>query len=271
MPKPKNAMEVFKHLENSNCRECGEKSCLAFAGAVYQARKNIGMCPRLDADIIDLYSDSESRTGGNEEMGDQFVAKLKKTLAELDFAEAAVRTGGQFDGSKLVVKVLGKDFGVDSSGHFFSDIHVNTWITGPFLDYVVNGKGADPAGEWVSYRELNAGSNVSYGFFQKRCETVFKQVADTYTDLFDDLVHIFGGEKVDEQFEADISVVLFPLPKVPIMVCYWMPEDGLDSSLNVFFDRSTDRNFQYDSIFTISVGIATMLEKIAIRHGRGGN
>jgi len=36
MAQIKNAMEIFKLLEKSNCRECNEKTCLAFAGAVFQ-------------------------------------------------------------------------------------------------------------------------------------------------------------------------------------------------------------------------------------------
>ena len=35
MAQPKNAMEIFKLLDQSNCRECGQKTCLAFAGAVF--------------------------------------------------------------------------------------------------------------------------------------------------------------------------------------------------------------------------------------------
>lgn len=108
---------------------------------------------------------------------------------------------------------------------------------------------------------------MSYPFFQKRCESAMKRVADIYTDLFDDLVHIFGGRKVAEQFESDISVVLHPLPKVPIMICYWKPEEGLTSTLNLFFDKSADNNLQNGSLLTICVGIALMLEKLSERHG----
>ena len=38
MPELKTAMDVFKLLEKSNCRECNEATCLAFAGAVFQGR-----------------------------------------------------------------------------------------------------------------------------------------------------------------------------------------------------------------------------------------
>jgi hypothetical protein len=92
-------------------------------------------------------------------------------------------------------------------------------------------------------------------------------VADNYTDLFDDMVHVLSGKQVEEQFESDISVVLHPLPKVPVMVCYWLPEDGLESSLNVFFDQTADKNLDIGSVFTLGVGLSQMFVKIARRHG----
>ena len=94
-----------------------------------------------------------------------------------------------------------------------------------------------------------------------------KRVADTYTDLFDDMVHIFNGKQVEKQFKSDISVVLHPLPAVPIMICYWLPEDGLESSLNVFFDETADKNLDVGSVFSLGVGLAQMFGKLALRHG----
>ncbi len=266
MPKPKNAMEIFKHLEKSNCRECGEKTCLAFAGAVYQSRKPIHMCPRLDPQIVELYSGTDCAADASAENGEQFIESLKKSLAAINLAEAAQRTGGHYDGQKMTLKILGKNFGVDAKGNFSSDIHINPWIVGPFLDYVINGKGVAPAGEWVSFRELKEAKAISYPFFKKRCESAMKRIADSYTDLFDDLVHIFGGQKVAEQFKSDVSVVLHPLPKVPIMICYWGPEDGLHSTLNLFFDKSADRNLANGSIFTLCAGLTQMFEKLSLRH-----
>ena len=92
-------------------------------------------------------------------------------------------------------------------------------------------------------------------------------MADTYPDLFKDMVEIFSGKKVEKQFQSDISVVLHPLPKIPIMVCYWMPEEDLESSLNVFFDKTADVNLDVESIFTLGTGLAQMFQKLALRHG----
>ena len=136
----------------------------------------------------------------------------------------------------------------------------------PFLDYIRHGKGLLATGNWLSFRELKDGKE-RYPLFQKRCEVPLKQVADTYTDLFDDLVRIFGGKQVDKQFESDISVVLHPLPRVPIMICYWLPEDGLESSLNLYFDDTADQNLTIGSVFSLGAGLSQMFEKLALRHG----
>ncbi|MEN8689294.1 MAG: DUF3786 domain-containing protein, partial [Desulfobacterales bacterium] len=159
-----------------------------------------------------------------------------------------------------------KNFGVDENGKLFADIHINPWVAVPFLSYILYGKGRPVSGSWVSFRDLKDGME-RYPLFQKRCEAPMKRVADAYPRLFDDLVHIFSGLKVAEEFESDISVVLHPLPKVPIMICYWLPEDGLASSLNLYFDQTVDENLDIGSIFSIGAGLSQMFANLARRHG----
>ncbi len=269
MPAPKNAMEIFQILDKSNCRDCGEKTCLAFAGAVFRGQRRIGECPRLDAETIECFSEDTLRANTIEENRDGFLAALKAQIAAADLAASARRIGARFDGGRLTLKVMGKDFSVDETGKLYADIHVNPWIAIPFLHYVLYGEGREPAGEWVPFRELKEGKE-RYPLFQKRCEEPLKRVADVYTDLFHDMVQLFNGRKVAEQFESDISVVLLPLPRVPIMVCYWRPDDGLASDLNIFFDRTADKNLDNGAIFSLGAGLAVMFEKLSFRHGIAG-
>jgi len=266
MPLPKNAMEIFQLLDMSNCRECGQKTCLAFAGAVFRGQNTLEQCPKLDRETIERYSGEPKKDHTVEEIQEAYMNDLKSKMSDLDLDEAAERTGGRVSNNKLTLKVMGKDFSVDSKGNLFTDIHINMWVAIPFLTYVHYGKGRPVSGNWVSFRELKDGKEA-YPLFQKRCEEPMKRVADTYTELFDDMVHIFGGKQVEKQFESDISVVLYPLPKVPVMVCYWLPEDGLESSLHVFFDKTADKNLGADAVFTLGVGLSQMFAKLSLRHG----
>lgn len=266
MPKPKNAMEIFQLLDKSNCRECGQKTCLAFAGAVFMGQKRLDECPKLDKATIERFCGEAENRNTIEQNRDEYLEKLKNDIANIDLAKATKRIGARFSDNKLTLKVLGKAFSVDTKGKLFADIHINPWVSIPFLSYIIDGKGLPVSGRWVSFRDLKDGKE-RYPLFQKRCEEPMKRVADTYTDLFDDLVHIFDGKQAEKQFEADISVVLHILPRVPMMICYCLPEDGLESSLNIFFDETADKNLDIGSIFTLGAGLTQMFNKLALRHG----
>ena len=259
-------MEIFQLLDKSNCQKCGEKTCLAFAGAVFRGRISLVECPKLDRVAIKRFSSNSESQLPVEDEGIVYLKKLKKEIGGIDLVKAAERIGARVLDNRLTLKVFGKDFGVDSRGNLYADIHINPWVAVPFLNYIIRGKGVDASGNWVSFRELKDGKE-RYLLFKKRCEEAMKRVADVYTGFFDDLVHLFGGRQVEKQFESDISVVLHPLPKIPIMVCYWLPEEGLESSFNLFFDKTADKNLDIDSIFTLGVGLAQMFGKLALRHG----
>lgn len=263
--KPKNALEIFQVLDKSNCRECGEKSCLAFAGAVFQNRRRLQDCPHLPRELAaELAAAIETRPAF--EPGLEYLESLKKEIAGHDLAAAAARTGGIFSGQTLTIKVLGKDFRVDTNGNLSADIHINPWIAIPLLNYILYGAGLPVAHRWVSLRELKDGRE-RYPLFQRQCEEPLQQVADSNPEFFDDLVNLFSGRQVSKEFDSDISVVLHPLPKVPILICYWLPDDGLAASLKVFFDETADRNLDTDSVFTLGAGLAYMIKKIARKHG----
>jgi len=266
MPQLNNTMEIFKLLDKSNCRECNEATCLAFAAAVFAGQKQLDECPNLENDIIKRFGGKTGRRSTIEQEQDKSVGKLKRKIATIDLSSSAKRLGASFSDDKLTLKILGKDFRVDSKGNLSSDIHIHPWVTIPILNYIIDCVGVPASGKWVPLRELEGGKDW-YRLFGQRCEKPLKKVADTYTDLFEDLIHIFNGRQVENHYAADISLVLYPLPKVPILICYWKPEDGLESSLNIFFDSTAEDNLNIESIYTLGTGLVMMFEKIALRHG----
>ena len=44
---------------------------------------------------------------------------------------------------------------------------------------------------------------------------------------------------------------------------------GLESSLNIFFDETADRNLPIESIYTLAAGLLNMFKKIVLTHGVG--
>ena len=265
MGKPKNAMEIFNLLNKSNCKLCGEKTCLAFAGAVHTGKRKITECPYVESSTIALFGEEKRvLVPGIED--DEYIGALREKVQQLDYKKAAERIGAQYNEGLLSVNIMGKPFAIDSKAHFRTDLHIISWLVTPVLEYVCNSKGKPPSGSWISFREIPGGQE-KYGLFKKRGESVLKSLADKFPDFFDDIIHMFDGKSVAQQFESDISVVLHPLPLVPIMICYWKPEDGMESSLNLFFDETVHENLGVESAYFLATGLIQMIEKMALHHG----
>lgn len=268
MSTPQSPIQIFQLLDNSNCGQCGETTCMAFAAAVFRGQRSLAECPRVDPGVIPSTEDEEKPIdpveASEREMA-QRMQELQSGVASLDLAAAAERLGGTYAGNRLHLDVLGMDVAVDREGGLHTAIHTNYWVAVPVLDYVLNASGARPNGQWKPLRELSQGISWQ-GLFGQRCEKPLKQVADTCPELFRDLLESFGGTRPENGAEADIAAVLYVLPLVPIMIAYWYPEEGLDSHLSVLFDASAERNLSMGSIFALGTGLGRMLEKLAATH-----
>lgn len=261
-----NAMEIFQLLPRTNCRECNETTCLAFAGAVFTGKRGLSDCPFVDRDMLEKYGGEKKGINPVEEEFDEVFERLQRRLSEQNFKERANILQAEYSEGTLQIPILGKPFRIDNQCNVTTDIHVNNWVLGSVLHYVIHCKGNAVSSNWVPLRELPGGKDW-YRLFGKQCEEILKDTADSYPDLFSDLVGMFRGRVVDDQFKSDVAVILMPLPLVPMLICYWQPEDGMESSLNLFFDDTAEANLGMEGLYTLGVGIAMMLEKMSMVHG----
>jgi hypothetical protein len=261
-----NAMDILRILKKTNCGACHVPTCLAFAASVFSGEKRLGECPHIENSELELFevNNGDSRTLDREL--EKALEQLRQEIAAVDLSASAERLAASFADGRLTIKCLGKDFAVDSRGEVVSDCHVHGWVTIPLLNYVISCAGKPVSGNWVPLRELKNGSTWSR-LFEQRCEKPLKQVADTYTDLFENMIHIFGAKRAPNAFDSDIAVVLRPLPRIPLLICYRKPEDEMESALNVFFDDTAEDNLVIDCLYRITAGLVIMFEKIAITHG----
>ncbi len=261
----KNLMEVFKLLDKSNCRKCNRQTCMAFAADVFTGKSPLSECPNLSAEVLETHGSGESAHRKRDEEFLSAMKDLQKQVEGLDLSQIQKCVGGQFANDTLTLTCLGKPVSIRKDGKIFTDIHVNPWIAIPLYNHLIHAKGTQPSGNWVPLRELPGGKDW-FRLFGQRCEKPMKKIADTHTDFFEDLVRLFKGEKVEDHYESDISLVLHPFPTLPLLICYWKPEDEMDSELNLFFDDKAEDKLPINNIYTLCAGIVNMLEKIVKRH-----
>lgn len=256
-------LAIYKLLPKTNCGRCLLPSCLAFAAAVVAGDKKIRDCLFVEPAEIAAVRAAQ-RSESMEILPAEFMDKLKEKMVNLDLSQVAHRLGGNMSGRYLVINSLGKDFFIDAHGNITSECHIIPWIQAPLLAYITNKTHQDITGRWISFREINGGIEWQ-GLFSSRCELPLRKLADENKELLGDLIDLFMGKEVD-WYQADIALILYPLPKIPILICYQGQEDDIDSALTIFFDECCPQNLHIKSLFTLCSGLVQMFAKIAERH-----
>lgn len=269
MPEIKNPLELYRFLEKSNCRRCGLASCLAFSAAVIQGQKRLKDCPLLDQETIEKLGGSVEKKDTLEDDQGRVIQQLKGEIAKIDFSGTAPRLDAELKNGRLGITCLGKDFWIDSSGEMASDCHINTWVHIPLLHYILYCKGTQPNHDWVAFNQLKGAPEWS-NFFSHRCEESLRELADAHPDLVFEILHLFGAKQIAGATNADQSLVIYPLPKVPFLINYWEPEDDFASKLNILFDRSAQDNSNMQSIYLLGRGIVEMFRQLIVKHSRDG-
>jgi hypothetical protein len=238
---------------------------MAFAAEVFKGNRPLSDCPELPGDILEHYGCGQTTHKDRSEEFLKAIAAMQQNLQALDLSQVAKRVSGTFADNRLTLTCLGKPVTVNTEGRIISDIHMNHWFIIPFYSHLIHAGNKSLIGRWAPLRELPGGKDY-FRLFGQRCEKPLKKIADDHTDLFEDLVRLFKGEKVENHYEADISLVLRPFPTVPILICYLKPDEGMDSDLNVFFDEGVEEKIPIQTLYTLGAGIVNMIEKIALRH-----
>jgi hypothetical protein len=266
MTKITNPFEIYKLLPQTNCGECTLPNCLAFAAAVIKGQKTLVDCPYISHEDKELLANRIAIREDFSRARGEDLDLLKSRIIDIDFTTKAALLGAKLVSGRLAVKSLGKDFFIDINGNVTSECHTHVWMTVPLLSYVVYSNGDDITGRWVPFRELKDGSAMNPLFVQ-RAEKPLKKLIDSNSQLLEDLLSMFSGQRADNKlFSSDIALSLYPLPKVPLLICYWNREGDMDSDLNIFFDSSAATHLQISSLFSLGVGLVMMFEKIARKH-----
>jgi len=258
-----NHLDIYKRLNKSNCRECGIPTCMAFALAVVNGDKNIEDCPYLEKDTIKEIDKRIIRRDRDKDF-EAAIEPLKKALSDVDFNTAAKGLGADIVGDRLRIKCLGKDFFIDKRGNLESMIHINTWIMMPLLKYIKTAGSKRLSGKWVGFEELKQGATMA-GYFSRRCEEPLLRLAESHTEIFFDLINIFGGKNING-FSSDYARLIHPLPKVPFLILYWKPEEHFEGKLKILFDSTADTYLDAHSIYVLGRGIVEMFKRILSKH-----
>jgi hypothetical protein len=135
------------------------------------------------------------------------------------------------------------------------------------LYYLVTANGSPLTGKWVSFADLPDGRMYNAAFqgysgdeIVKRCEKVGRagipperteRIAPASSGIFDNPLHEFGKACLScggQPVEIGSASFLFQaLPRVPLMVTYWLGDEDFPSSCKILFDASASHYLPIDA------------------------
>jgi hypothetical protein len=236
---------------------------MAFATMLVRQEKDSDACPHLKPEARDaldaLLEDNEPFEGFRD-----VIEALREDVRKVDLKAASKGLGARYDDGSLYIKCLGRDFIVSEDGYLESMCHVNVWCELMLFNYCkLEGKGTI-TNKWVSYWDLPSAAPTA-PYFEKNSEAPLKAMADEHTDVFMDMLGLFGAEE-QEGFESDYAVVIYPLPKVPFLLLYTRAEEGFESRMKILLDSGVINYIPKESLTYISRGIVEMFKKILSKH-----
>jgi len=175
--------------------------------------------------------------------------RMREQLRAQSFEELAVLAGASFlsgeGGGRLDLRVWGEPVILDLPG-----LVAQRPQAGPLalpgqallMYYLTSTDGLSPAGEWVSFADLPGGRMYAQAF-QGYSGNLLSRAFGMELEPFRLACLAVGGEPVDV---SDAGFSFIGLPKVPVMVTYWLGDDEFPSSAKVLFDRTATHHLPID-------------------------
>ncbi len=273
---PLNPFDILKFTPKSNCGECGQPTCLAFASVVARGGGDPTLCPHL--------SEEGRRLIGNQQPGEELealagardqllVEQLRQKIQGLDFSKIAGRLGCQWQDARpdeLRFRYLGGAvvFSKDAilwEGEVLPDPRDQILLS----NYVYFGGGQGPASVWVGMENLpNSISKVKT--LRVYCEERIARAFSGHSfGEWEKASHRLEARPVPEQEQASASyAMIFPvLPAVEVYLLFWEaePDDDFDARAKVLFDRNVLGYLDLESLVFAAERLAERLEDLLRR------
>ncbi|MBZ0156622.1 MAG: DUF3786 domain-containing protein [Alphaproteobacteria bacterium] len=250
-------LELYKKLPRKNCGKCAQKACMPFALAVISGDADAGECPCLSEEGAEEIRGSLSRSA-QPDWREELILKLREEVGKIHFEEIAADLGGTLRGDSLILNCLGREFSITPRGEISTRGHLTPWMKILLLHYIrTSGKG-NLTGKWISYGEMKCGM-VKASAFQREAEDPLRELFDRDTARVAAVMEKLGAGRRDD-FPTGHAWLLFLLPKMPVVILYWPPEEEFPSKVKVLFDSTADRFLDVESIIFLVEGLIKNIE-----------
>ncbi|MBC7357086.1 MAG: DUF3786 domain-containing protein [Desulfacinum sp.] len=271
-------IDLFKLTPKTNCGQCGQPTCLAYATQAVVGEIPLGSCPHLDSQGLEglqsrLDRQLEAGIGRKREGFEKTLEFLRAELAGWDLEALGPHLGAEVERDphtgrvRLTLPYLDDVVHISPSDVVsLSDREINPWEKIFLFNYVIGGA-VEPSGIWVGMESLpNSISKIKS--LRSHCEEPLAKAfpSDRYalaraaSPWFVELEADDGG--------ADWAGQCRVLPKVPLRLLWWAedPQDGFPARVKFLFDERVLETLDLESLL---FACEQVTERIMKRHSQG--
>lgn len=265
------ALQLFKHLPQTNCKECGYPTCLAFATQVVVEGADLSGCPYLADEARAMAATiKEQQDNGVGRKRDNLAIALRflqEKVAPVDFAAAAVGLGARYgeEGERpyLTFRYFCRPVRVYKDDITYGQgYEPNPWDAILLYNYVSSGGHRPPCGRWVKFPELP--NSVSKTKTLLRLQRQLAEAVTGKVAAFARCARELGGSPTLVTQDATLQFIFQLLPNLPILLVFYEaePEEHFAAEAHFLFDAQVMDYLDLESLLFL---VERLIDQIMAR------
>lgn len=184
-------------------------------------------------------------------------------LADRDPREIAENAGVYYDVEKQIFSFssMGIDLMLTYPDYRISP-QVGEWHYLLILHYLHLADGTPLTGKEISFSQMNAGM-IRGGGIDRKCEHAISSMKNLDADILARICKGLGGEAI--RSNADVAYHIPFLPRFPVILKVWLPDEEFPASGRLLMDSSADHYFTIEDAVTMA---EILIERIAMTTNR---
>ena len=212
-------------------------------------------CEELDEKEIKIIEGKSGSAPSLNDWKDNRISELLTEIRGVNLPEIAEDIGAVLDSDNIRIKFMGTEVCLGPSG-FREDISV--WARLLILIYIKRAGKSPLQEKWINFRDLRGGS-IKAEAFHGECELEIANLLETDSNGLIDKLTSTGAEKADG-FSSDHSFLLQTLPRIPLLILLWEPDDEFGADCKVLFDPSAVDYLDIESLCYLGEELVRVLK-----------
>jgi hypothetical protein len=168
---------------------------------------------------------------------DRVCADLFAVVRDSGALASLSSLGGRTGADEAFIAIFGEEWCIRGDGAYRDGRRLDTIGAILVARYMLQAGTAERQGTWLPYRDLKDGAQFA-SFIRTHLEDKIAQEFSGRTEALKERIAALMARPYDGETSADLALVVYPLPKVPVLCLFWDRDAEFPASFQFLFDAS---------------------------------